>query len=217
MLRVGLTGGLGSGKSTAAQLFAKRGAHVFNADEIGRELMQPGEAVFDQIVKRFGRDVVLPDGRLNRPAIARIVFNDESALADLNAIVHPATITRQTELIAAIPDPHAVAVVESALIFESPHGGPEGYRTRFDRIVLVTAPEAMRIARFVARMNPTPTAEQRAELEAEARRRLARQIPEEQKARLADYILRNDGSAARLEAQIDELWPRLQRAARANS
>ncbi len=94
MLRVGLTGSLGSGKTTAGKLFAARGARVFNADEIGRELMQPGQPVYDKIVTRFGSDIVLSTGDLDRPAIARIVFADPAMLANLNAIVHPATLAR---------------------------------------------------------------------------------------------------------------------------
>jgi len=214
MLRVGLTGSLGSGKSTAAKLFAARGAHLLNADDLGRELMQPGQPVYDAIVERFGQSILLPDRKLDRGAIARIVFSDPAALRDLNAIVHPATIARQSELVDSLSatDPHGIAIIESALIFETEHGG--GWRDRFDRILLLTAPEADRIARFIQRANPNPTPAERATHEAEARRRLAQQLPEDQKAKLADAILTNDGNLANLEAQINQLWPELQRAAR---
>jgi dephospho-CoA kinase len=218
MLRVGLTGSLGSGKSTAAHIFFARGAHLVNADEISRGLMQPGQPVYDAIVARFGPRILLFDKKLDRPAIARIVFSDKAALADLNAIVHPATIARQAELLVGIAatDPHGVAIIESALIFETTHNGPDGWRSRFDRIILVTAPEADRIARFIERTHPNPTPAERSALEAEARRRLAQQLPEEKKADLADYILTNDGNLAHFEAQVDRLWPDLQRAARTN-
>jgi len=218
MLRVGLTGSLGSGKSTAAQLFAARGAHLLNADEIGRGLMQPGQPVYAAIVARFSPGILLPDKKLDRPAIARIVFADPAALSDLNAIVHPATIVRQTELLAGIAaaDPHGVAIIESALIFETAHNGPDGWRSRFDRIILVTAPEADRIARFIERTHPNPNPAERSALQAEACRRLAQQLPEEKKAELADYILTNNGNLAHLEAQVDRLWPDLQRTARTN-
>ncbi len=218
MLRVGLTGSLGSGKSTAAQLFAARGAHVLNADGIGRELMQPGQPVYAAIVERFGKSILLPDQKLDRPAIARIVFSDKAALRDLNAIVHPSTLVRQAELVAKIAaaDPYAIAIIESALIFETVHSGPKGWRSRFDRVILIIAPEADRIARFIERTHPNPTPAERAALEAEAHRRLAQQLPEEEKAKLADYILTNDGNLARLAAQVDRLWPDLQRAARIN-
>ncbi len=120
MLRVGLTGGLGSGKSTAARLFAAHGAHVLQSDTIGRELMEPGQAVYAEIVDHFGNGVVLPDGQLDRAALAKIAFA-EGRVEELNAIVHPAVIARQAELTDAIfqRDPHAVVIVESALIFET--------------------------------------------------------------------------------------------------
>lgn len=223
MLRVGLTGGLGSGKSTAARLFAAHGAHVFQSDAIGREMMEPGQAVHAAIVNHFGKAVVLPDGRLDRAALAKISFAG-GRVEELNAIVHPAVIARQAELSEAIfaRDPQAIVMVESALIFETNYGGTnyggsQGARwsSRFDRIILVTAPEEVKIARFVARCaaNQAMTEERRAELEAEARRRLAQQISDEQKSALCDYVLTNGGALAELESQVDQLWPILRAAA----
>jgi dephospho-CoA kinase len=236
MLRVGLTGGLGSGKSTAAKLFAALDAHVLNADAIGRELMQPGQSVHAAIVAHFGKGVVLDDGSLDRRALARIAFVD-GRVDELNAIVHPAVIARQAELTAEIfaRDARAVVMVESALIFETRyseanHGetysmeskvgwevdrrsGSRWHR-RFDRIILVTAPEEVKIARFVARSaEGLMTPARRTELEAEAQRRLAQQIPDEQKSSLCDYVLSNGGSLTELEWQVDQLWPILQAAA----
>jgi dephospho-CoA kinase len=231
MLRVGLTGGLGSGKSTAARLFAAHGGYVFQSDAIGRELMEPGQAVYAKIVDHFGKGVVLPDGRLDRGALAKIAFAD-GRVEELNAIVHPAVIARQAELSDAIfkRDPRAIVMVESALIFETNYGetnygatnyggtkaGEEArWNKRFDRVILVTAPEEMKIARFVARCaTAEPMTEARkAELEAEARRRLAQQIPDEQKCALSDYVLTNGGPLTELEWQVDQLWPILQTAA----
>jgi dephospho-CoA kinase len=221
MLRVGLTGGLGSGKSTAARLFAAHGAHVFQSDAIGRELMEPGQAVYAAIVNHFGKAVVLPGGRLDRAALAKISFAD-GRVEELNAIVHPAVIARQAELSEAIfeRDSQAIVMVESALIFETNFGGTrtgEGARwnSRFDRIVLITAPEEVKIARFVARSatNQKMTEDRRAELEAEARRRLAQQIPDERKSALCDYVLTNGGPLKELEWQVDQLWPILRAAA----
>jgi dephospho-CoA kinase len=213
VLRVGLTGGLGSGKSTAAALFAALGAHLLSADEIGRSLMQPGEAVYEAIVANFGQGVVLPDGWLDRPALAKLAFSG-GRVEELNAIVHPATIERQAAMSAAIfaTDPHAVVVVESALIFETKFGGEEGWRKRFDKLILVTAPEELRIARFIARSSAgrVLTEQERAALEAEAHRRIAQQIPDEQKAALCDYVLTNNGARTELEWQVDQLWPLLQ-------
>ncbi len=225
MLRVGLTGGLGSGKSTAAGLFAGFGAHVLEADAIARALMQPGEPVYAAIVAKFGPSVVLPDsdGRLDRAALARLAFAEGGGkqLEDLNAIVHPATIARQAELTDAITvrDSHAVVIVESALIFETKYGGPDGrkdgskdgWRARFDKLVLVTAPEEIKVARFVARMaaGHTLTDAERSAFEDDAYRRLARQMTDEQKAGLVDYVLVNDGPLKELEWQVERLWPLL--------
>jgi dephospho-CoA kinase len=220
VLRVGLTGGLGSGKSTAARIFAGLGAYVLSSDTIGRELMEPGQAVFNAIAAHFGREVVDANGRLNRAALAKIAF-EEGRVEELNAIVHPAVIRRQAELSEEIraKDPGAVVMVESALILETKYGeeGLAGtqWGRRFDRLILVTAPEEMKIARFVARSiaGGTVSAERRAELEDEARRRIAQQIPDEQKSAMCDYVLTNGGSLKELEWQVDQLWPLLKQAA----
>ncbi len=217
MLRVGLTGGLGSGKSTAGRLFAAHGAYVLQADEIGRELMQPGQAVYGTIVAHFGKIVELPYGGLDRAALARIAFAD-GRVEELNAIVHPAVIARQAELAEEIVarDSVAVVMVESALIFETKYGGEDGWRRRFDRVILVTAPEEVKIARFVARAagDAVLSDEARTGLEAEARRRLEQQISDERKASWCDYVLTNGGSLTELEWQVDQLWPILARDAR---
>jgi dephospho-CoA kinase len=228
MLRVGLTGGLGSGKSTATQRFAELGAVVFSADEIGRQLMQPGDAVYAAIVKRFGAGVVSRDGTdgspcgtLDRAALARIAFGgaekDAGRLEELNAIVHPAVIARQAELIeeVAARDANAVVIVESALIFETKFAGEGGWRRRFNRLIFVKASEELKIARFVARATggKTLTEEERRAFEAEARRRIARQTETERNAVNCDYVLTNDGSVEQLQAQVDALWPALKNAA----
>ena len=219
MLRAGLTGGLGSGKSTAAQRFAELGAVVLSADEIGRAMMQPGEAVYAAIVAHFGEMVVAADGSLDRGALARIAFGnggkDAGRVEELNAIVHPAVIARQKELMdeVAARDANAVAIVESALIFETKFGG--GWHKRFDRLIFVRAPEELKIARFVARAagGKTLSEEERRGLAAEARRRIARQTETERSAVHCDYVLTNDGSIGELHAQVDALWPELKAAA----
>ena len=237
MLRVGLTGGLGSGKSTAARMFAALGAHVLQSDAIGREMMEPGQAVYAAIINRFGSGVMRPDGRLDRPALAKIAF-DDGRVEELNEVIHPAVIARQAELSEAIfqQDPRAVVIVESALIFETKYsetkaaeikhshidpGGPRPtgkprWHNRFDRIILVTAPEDVKIARFVARCaaGESLTPGRREKLEAEARLRIAQQIPDEQKSTLCDYVLTNGGPLTELEWQVDQLWPILQAAAK---
>lgn len=218
MLRVGLTGGLGSGKSTVAAWLRELGAAVIEADELGRALMEPGQQVFAEIVRLFGPTVLTSDKRLNRPALARLAF-DEGRLEDLNAIVHPAVIRAQQAWMEEVfrRDPAAVAVVESALIFEVERDARErgeretllaNWRKRIDRVVVVTAPEAVKIARYAARVSPEP--EGRAAAEAEARRRLQRQIPDAIKAARADYVLENNWGLAELRSQTEVLWQRLQ-------
>ncbi len=213
MLRVGLTGGLGSGKSTAAAMFAAHGAYVFYADEIGRALMQPGQAVYAAIVGKFGPGVMTSDGSLDRAALARVAFG-EGRIGELEAIVHPATIARQAELIAEVAarEPNVVAVVESALIFETKYGGESGWHKRFDRIIFVKASDALKIERFIQRSQGgrVPSDVERTELEAEARRRMAKQTDGERNAERCDYVLVNDGSREHLRAQVDALWPELQ-------
>jgi dephospho-CoA kinase len=218
MLRVGLTGGLGSGKSTAGRLFAAHGAYVMQADEIAREMMQPGQAVYAAIVAHFGARVVKAGGELNRSALAQIAFSD-GRVDELNAIVHPAVIARQEGLSEEIfaRDSDAVVIVESALIFETRYGAaspggaqPDGdWKRRFDRVILVTAPEDVKVARFVARVSAAGSfsEEEKGELGAEARRRLAQQISDEQKSALCDYILTTGGPPTELEWQVDQLWP----------
>ena len=218
MLRVGLTGGLGSGKSTAARLFAALGARVLQSDAIGRELMERGQPIYDGMVAHFGSGVVRADGTLDRAALARIAFT-EGRVEELNAIAHPLVIARQMALIEEISqqEPRAVVMVESALIFETNYRTVDGARwqKRFDRIILVTAPEEVKIARFVARSSGGKdiNEEQRAEFEEEARRRLAQQISDDQKSALSDYVLTNGGALTELEWQVDQLWPILEAAA----
>jgi len=150
MLRVGLTGGLGSGKSTVAAMLREDGLHILEADAIAREMMQPGQAVFRHIVEAFGPSVVRPDGTLDRPRLASLAFG-EGRLPELNRIVHPPVIAEQERRMNAIfaRDPDAIVVVESALIFEAEDWGTvPNWRLRFDRILLVTAPEDLRIERL---------------------------------------------------------------------
>jgi dephospho-CoA kinase len=203
-LRVGLTGGLGSGKSTVLRMLVELGAHGLSADELGRTLMHPGTQVFRDIAEHFGPNVVTPDGTLNRAELARLAFA-EGRVEELNAIIHPATIARQGEIAAEIfaKDPNAIVVVESALIFETKYG--DGWRERFDKLILIAAPEALKVERFVARSG----AGDRFVLEAEARRRLAQMIPDEVKAPQCDFILRNDGTVEELKPNVEALWREL--------
>jgi len=242
MLRVGLTGGLGSGKSTVAGLFRALGVHVVEADAIGRALMQPEEAVYDAIVARFGPDILLPvdthgHRHLDRSALAKLVFDSSrgnNGIAELNAIVHPAVIAAQTKWMEEIAakEPDAIAMVESALIFETTYGGDApavaiegdsedreiaaaisstGWQTRFDRIVLVTAREDVKIARYVQRVagGRTLSAAERSALQDDAKRRLAAQIADEVKSPLCDYVIVNNGDRAALEPAVHRVYAAL--------
>jgi dephospho-CoA kinase len=193
------------------------GAEVLSADELGRKLMEPGEPVFAAIVEHFGAEVVSPDGRLNRARLAAMAFK-EGRLQELNAIVHPAVIAAEERWMEQViaRNPKAVAVVESALIFEVERdarlrGESEtvlaNWRRRMDRIVVVTAPDELKIARFVARVCPPGSGCK--EAESEARQRLAHQIPDAEKAAQADYVIENSGNIDELRAQVEALWPRL--------
>jgi dephospho-CoA kinase len=218
MLRVGLTGGLGSGKSTVAAMLRELGAHVIEADALGRELMEPGHEVYTEIVRHFGTDVVNPDGHLSRARLAELAFR-KGRLQELNAIVHPPVIEAQRRWMAEViaRDPKAVAVIESALIFEvvrdaRARGDKESaladWRRRMDRIIVVTAPDALKIARYAARVGIAGA--DRAAIEADARNRLTHQVPDAEKAAEADYVLDNSGDMSALRAQVTALWPRLE-------
>jgi len=217
MLRVGLTGGLGSGKTTVAAIFRSLGAQVMEADAVGRAMMQPGEAVYGEIVKAFGSTVVRADGTLDRRKLATIAFAD-GRLAELNAIVHPPVIAEQRRWMDALEkdQPDAVAIYETALLFEaSKAAGTRDWQERFDRRILVTAPEALRIARYVARMGgPDPDASTRAALEEEARERIAAQMPDEEKMRMSDTIIRNDASFEDVTRQTEAVYRELSTLAR---
>lgn len=217
MLRVGLTGGLGSGKSTVGSMLRALGASVVEADEMARQLMKPGEEVYAAIVRVFGSAVVRPDGSLDRARLAQEAFAG-GRVQELNAIVHPAVIERQRRWMRAIfaENPGAVAVIVSALIFEVERDARArgetdtvlaDWRRRLDRVILVTAPEAARVERYVARM--APSADRRAVAEADARSRLAHQMPDASKAERADYVLENHGDKEELRVKVEALWAQL--------
>ena len=217
MLRVGLTGGLGSGKSTVAAMLRELGAQVIEADTLGREVMEPGHDVYNKIVAHFGPEIVNPDGHLNRARLAELAFR-HGRLQELNAIVHPPVIEAQRRWMdeVFVRDPGAVAVLESALIFEVvrdalARGEKDGiladWRRRIDRVIVVTAPDDLKIARYAARVDPS--FQNRAQVESDAKNRLSHQVPDAEKVAQADYVLDNSGDIAALRAQVQALWPRL--------
>jgi dephospho-CoA kinase len=216
VLRVGLTGGLGSGKSTIAGMFAELGAAVVSADQLGRQLMEPGQAVFAQIVASFGPAVVRGDGTLDRKALAELAFQHNQA-DTLNRIVHPAVIAAEEEWMRGIfaADPKRVAIVESALIFEvEKWGTAPGWTQRFDTIILVVVPDEMKIARFVSRMMGAEESPGRREaLTQDARARMAAQLADREKRGRCEYVIDNSGSIMETRAAVERIYRELARAA----
>jgi dephospho-CoA kinase len=212
MLQVGLTGGLGSGKSTVAGIFEELGAAVISADQLGRQLMQPGEPVYAAIVEAFGQGVVRGDGSLDRKALAELAFQHNQA-DRLNRIVHPAVIAAEEEWMRGIfaADAQRVAVVESALIFEAEKWGTApGWVQRFDKLILVAVPDEVKIARFVSRMMANDGPEGRREaLIQDARARMAVQIPDQEKAGRCEYVIDNSGSIEETRKRVEEIYREL--------
>jgi dephospho-CoA kinase len=213
MLRVGLTGELGSGKSTVATMLAARGAVVLSSDEIGRAMMQPGHPVFARIVEQFGPTILNADGTLNRHALAHLAFDPNNPrIEELNAIIHPAVIAAQAEKVAEIArtQPHTIIVVESALIFSTKHTPEGSWRSRFDCIIFVTAPDDIKIERFIQRATPgnAPGSASTAHLRDDAHRRLEAQratVPTD----IPSYKIENAGSLHYLETAVDAVWTEL--------
>ena len=199
-MNVGLTGGLGAGKSTVADLLAEHGAIVVDSDALAREVVRTGTPGFAAVVARFGPRVVGPDGELDRAELARIVFADRGALGDLNAIVHPLVRARSAELAAAAP-PGAVVVHDVPLLAEN------GLADQFDAVVVVEADREIRLARLAAR------GLSRADAEA----RMAAQATDEQRRAIADEIVRNDSDRNALAHQVAALWARLKPPGRGSS
>lgn len=207
MLKVGLTGGIASGKSVIGEMFARLGAHVIQADVIAHELMQPGQAVYDEVVRRFGRDVVNADGTINRPKLAEAAFGSTgspSPVEDLNRIVHPAVIRKQEQWMEEVGrrEPSAVTMVEAALILEA------GIAQRFDRLVVVTCRPEQRIARWAQRRNIGEDSARR-----EVTRRMAAQLSDEEKTKSADYVIDNSGSLDETERRVRAVHSKLRQEA----
>ncbi|HVF07613.1 MAG TPA: dephospho-CoA kinase [Actinomycetota bacterium] len=190
MLLVGLTGGIGSGKSTVARMLASRGAVVIDADGLARELVAPGTPGLRAVVSRFGDAVVAPDGSLDRAALAEIVFTDDDARADLEAIVHPAVLQAIARSVAEHADTDDVVVVDAPLLIET------GQHAAFPVVIVVTASRETRIARLSARGMS----------ERDVRSRIAAQMPLEDTVPHAHVVLDNDGDEAALDDQVERLW-----------
>ena len=193
MLLIGLTGGIGAGKSTVSALLAERGAVIIDADAITRELQQPGTPVFDAMVERFGPGIVAADGSLDRQAVADLVFNDPDALKDLGGIVHPAVGVEIGRRLEAEVDTDHLVVLDVPLLVESG-------RDDMAALVVVDVDPEVAVTRLV---------QQRGMREADARARMARQVPREERLAKADLVLDNSGTVEDLRAQVDDAWPRL--------
>lgn len=206
MLRVGLTGGLGCGKTTVASMMAARGAHVIQADHIAHELMKPGQDVYEAVVRHFGRGIVQPDGNIDRAKLAKAAFGG-GKVQELNRIVHPAVIAYQQEWMQRISEaePKAITVVEAALILEA------GVNGRFDKLVVVTCTPEQKIARFAQRVKGEGMDEASARVEAE--RRIAAQMPDEDKIKAADYVIDNSGALTATQEQVNAVMDELQKLA----
>jgi dephospho-CoA kinase len=205
MLRVGLTGGVASGKSTVGKMMEARGAYVIQADIIAHELMRPGEPLYDEVVKRFGQSIVNKNdlGSIDRTRLGAIVFG-EGRIVELNQLIHPAVIRRQEEWMAEIgrKDPQAIAVVEAALIVEA------GVNGRFDMLIMIACPEEERRRRFVARAAVSLGIAEEAATE-RFRSVVAAQLPDEAKAAAADRTIDNSGTLEETEREVDGLMRRL--------
>lgn len=191
MLLVGLTGGIGSGKSTVARLLERRGAVVFDADLLAREAVEPGTPGHAAVIERFGADVLAPGGELDREALASIVFADPSARRDLEEIVHPEVRRLFAEGSEAYRDTDRVVVFSAPLLVET------GMHTAFEILVVVSATVATQIERLMR---------QRGMSESSIRARIEAQAPLEDKAAVADFLVDNEGTLDELESQVDRLW-----------
>ena len=209
MLKVGLTGGIASGKSAVGEMFVAVGAQLIQADQIAHELMELGKPIYQEVVQHFGTAILNPDGSVNRARLAELAFGSGSGagsrksgsrIEELNCIVHPAVIQRQNLWMEDVgrSDPQAIAIVEAALILEA------GADKSFDRLIVVTCLPEQRIQRWAART--------RTDIEtarSEVKRRMTAQFPDEVKIKAADYVIDNSGSLEATRKQVDEVFRKL--------
>jgi len=196
LLLVGLTGGIGAGKSTVAELLAARGAVIIDADQVARAVVEPGQPALKKLVERFGEGILDPDGRLERGALAKLVFGDDEARRDLEAITHPAINDEFSRRVVEAPT-DAIVVLDVPLLAESEQARKRPYQT----VIVVEAPRNVRLERLEAR------GVDRADAEA----RMAAQAGDEERHKIATHVVDNARDRADLERQIDEVWADLQR------
>ncbi|HYZ11526.1 MAG TPA: dephospho-CoA kinase [Actinomycetota bacterium] len=194
MLLVGLTGGLGAGKSTVGGMLSDRGAVLVDADELAREALDPGTAAYKQVCDLFGDQVVTASGQLDREAIAAAVFDEPERRRTLESIVHPEVFRMLADIVEDRRGTEDIIVFDAPLIVET------GFHDACDVVVVVTAQEEARVARAVGGRGMTVD---------EARARIRAQLADADREAVADVVIRNDGTLADLERQVDELWEQL--------
>lgn len=197
MLRVGLTGGIGAGKSAVSSRLAARGAIVIDSDLLAREVVAKGTDGLAEVVAAFGAEVLTADGEMDRPAVGRIVFGDAEARHRLEAVIHPRVRARAAEIEAAAPD-DAIVVHDIPLLVET------GQADRFDVVLVVDVPAAVQLERLTR---------QRGMAESEAQQRIASQATREQRLSVADLVVENAGTLAELDSRLDEVWTTLRQRA----
>ncbi len=202
MFLVGLTGGMGAGKSTVARMFEQRGAVVIDADILARQAILPGTPGYTKVTELFGPDVIAPDGEIDRQALARRVFSDHEARVALESITHPEVFRLLSEALEDYSGTDRIVIFDVPLLIES------GFQDACDAIVVVTASEQTQVARVVRERGMSEDA---------ARARLGAQARTEEKERVADFVIRNDGTTEDLERSVDAVWAKLEEAVRAKT
>jgi len=200
VLRVGLTGGVACGKSTVGAMLAERGAHYLQADTLAHQLYAPRTETHDAVVRTFGRDILNPDGSINRSKLANAAF--PARIGELNTIVHPAVVAAQNKWMVEVErtDPNGVAVVEAALLVEA------GATRDFDKLIVVTCNLEQKVERYARRAKASLD-----EARAEVLRRSAAQMPDEEKAKRGNYVIDNSGTIEETARQVDAMWAELRR------
>ena len=192
-MKVGLTGGIGAGKSTVADLFSQKGAVVIRSDELARQVIEPQTPVFQQVIDRFGKDIVNSEGYIDRAKLAQIVFQDDAALKDLENIVHPLVRSKTNELV----NQHTA---ETIIVNEIPLLLEKKMESLFDFLVIVISSEKNRLERLAQRGLTTE----------QATARMAKQVSDDERRAAADFLIVNDGNLDQLEADVEKIWQTLQ-------
>lgn len=190
MILIGLTGGIGSGKSTVSSLLATHGAVIIDADAITRQLQQPGQPLLRELADRFGQDILTSEGELNRPALAAVAFGDPEALKDLNKIVHPAVAKEMDRQMNEVRDTDKVVVLDIPLLAENPRKGLCG-------VIVVDVPVDLAVHRLVTFRSMS---------EADARARIEKQASREKRLEIADQVIDNSGDLETLAQRVNEVW-----------